>query len=653
MRVREGLDALCPKCGAPCTTVTQVRQTRKLRLVDLFPCFLASLFPPSRKSSPSWAACICHRASMDGDDPLNIVPSYLLPSAALFFAAFSLIGSLPSLVPAVVSNEDAAEQTQRTRERRVRERLDREVDLSDAGYRRQRMRVRALMGLALLEVIGWSIATGHEQDWAVKGATTIAWAAILLRLTLHSNHTPSIRLLVALVALFLASLQQSLEYLPRPSPRRLVYHAVDLANLVMSISIVLSMPMAPGGWEAVVDEEERQRIKAGAIVEEQEDLVATYDACPTTPEDYTSLFASFTYNWMNGIMALAKSRPLLPADIWRLHAINDTRLLWARFKQTAPQRRLAFRLVKANARDVSLDFVYKIISVSFDYATVYLLRAILESVSAAAAADEEGAPPPPPGQWTQRQRAFVFALASLLLKLAQYSFNLLNFHHARQVGMRTRSIMVAELFEKALKRRSMAGVVSTKADPKAKGTDASTDESKFKSSEEQQKKEDASTAGADVGKLVNIMSSDTNTLLRLGCDAHQLYGAPFEVLVAVIFLYNILGWSALAGFSVFLLSTPLNYLQGRQMVGFQQRWKQATDRRMSLVSELLGAARFVKLQGVGSQWEGRIVEARKKEIRALLGVRIVQLGFAVTYIFLPYLVTLVSFFFYVVVQGQT
>lgn len=411
--------------------------------------------------------------------------------------------------------------------------------------------------------------------------------------------------------------------------------------------------------------------------------------CPTTPEDYTSLGSTLTYSWMAPIMRLALQRPLLPSDIWRLRFTNDTRIIFSKFRAGARNARgekigLALRIVKANLRDVVLDAIYKVCGVTLAYAGPALMKKILEAISQAAAPNQ---PPIEPGEWTPRQRAFIFALTTLLLTFVRYIAELLNFHHARQVGLRIRSEMVAALFEKALRRRNMAGAIDPLPQPEAdvktkrqarhdaartaKGHAAkrelsgSVDGGAIDERDVAEIEADAttqmqprpssdrpSTSSADVGKVVNMMSLDVNVLLRMGCDLHQLYGAPAEVIIATVFLYRILGWSALAGFSILILAMPLNYLQGRRSYTAQRDWKHKTDKRMGLVTELLSAARFIKLQGVASQWRERVLDARSKEIRALLRVRFAELGFTVIFAALPIAVSLFSFFCYVKVQGN-
>lgn len=360
-------------------------------------------------------------------------------------------------------------------------------------------------------------------------------------------------------------------------------------------------------------------------------------------------------------------------------------MLFSKFRTTqynskGQRRGIASRLLAANARDVTLDAIYKVIGVTLSYAAPALMRQILEAIGKAA--EEDGHNERAPGEWTPRSRAFVFALIALLLTLVRYIAELLNFHHARQVGLRVRSVMVAELFEKALKRRYVAGEValSAKDDDKAEtpglrekaarafrradrqkaeatpridgaGTNDAAAEEADKETAAPQSSEPM-TSSADVGKVVNMMSSDVNVLLRLGCDLHQLYGAPAEVLISGIFLTRLLGWSALAGFSLLVLATPINYIQGKFSVHASRDWKTKTDKRMGLVTELLSAARFIKLQGVAAQWRERVLDARTAEISALLRVLFTELGFTIIFAALPIGVSLLSFFCYVKVQGK-
>lgn len=541
---------------------------------------------------------------------------------------------------------------------------------------------------------------------------------------------PLFVLLVTLLQLINAAVRL-LEFLPLfvGSPGELpwasiVADTIDLIACLTVVQIILSMPVHAGGIHSQVPRRERQRLVTGEVVEETEDIKKDYELCPTTPEDYASLISTLTYTWMHPIQALSLKRPLLPADVWRLRSINDTRILSANFAKTAyigndetgadgrrEKRSLRRRLLIANANDIALDFFYKICGVTLAYAGPALMNQILQCVTDAAAAEQrtgfwvltaDGFTRPVKDAakldtqvvWTPRQKAFVLALVSLVFTFIRYVAELKNFHHARQVGLRLRSILVVEMFEKALKRRNISGgssdeggkdgkrSVSTassaqesdsrevdgdgeeeeeehesapllgsngKENGKAKKTDHIKDNRKR---EEEDKEKDESSRQADVGKVVNMMASDINRLLRLGCDSHQLYGAPLELVISTVFLYRLMGWSSIVGFLLMALATPMTYYLGKKLTKLQRAWKEATDRRISLVAELITAIRFVKLQGTEERWKERVLESRRVELHKLLAQRLSSLGLTVLFVAMPITCELVTFYIYVVVQGR-
>lgn len=80
--------------------------------------------------------------------------------------------------------------------------------------------------------------------------------------------------------------------------------------------------------------------------------------------------------------------------------------------------------------------------------------------------------------------------------------------------MRLRSELTSIVFDKTLSRRDMSGRARPVDD------DGNQPES------------------TDVGRAVNLISGDTNRVLRMGCDGHLLYGAPLEIALGLIFLYK-------------------------------------------------------------------------------------------------------------------
>lgn len=171
----------------------------------------------------------------------------------------------------------------------------------------------------------------------------------------------------------------------------------------------------------------------------------------------------------------------------------------------------------------------KLVAVFLNYLRPYWIQRLLESLSAAAASSSE------PPSWSPRDQAYVYALLAVFSMVLRSLTELQHYHLARRIGMRLRSELTVAIFEKALRRRDMKGRT------------------------EGNKKEEAKEKGrenASVGRVVSLISEDTNRVLRMGCDAHLIYGSPFEILLALSFLYNLMGWSAFVGFAILVVAVP-------------------------------------------------------------------------------------------------
>jgi hypothetical protein len=104
----------------------------------------------------------------------------------------------------------------------------------------------------------------------------------------------------------------------------------------------------------------------------------------------------------------------------------------------------------------------------------------------------------------------------------------------RRAQIRIRTLLMASIYDKALKRKDFSGAVrkdDADKDPKS---------------------------SADVGKIVNMMSGDANQIAFLVSGMYFIYGAPFEIALAGVYLYKLLGWSAFSGLIVLAVFWPLN-----------------------------------------------------------------------------------------------
>jgi len=61
-----------------------------------------------------------------------------------------------------------------------------------------------------------------------------------------------------------------------------------------------------------------------------------------------------------------------------------------------------------------------------------------------------------------------------------------------------------------------------------------------------------------VGEIVNLMSIDAQRLMDLMIFLHHIWSSPFQIILAIIFLYVAMGPSVFAGVAVLVLMIPFS-----------------------------------------------------------------------------------------------
>ncbi|KAK0528927.1 hypothetical protein OC834_003880 [Tilletia horrida] len=513
----------------------------------------------------------------------------------------------------------------------------------------------AMLSIAFISVASSSAQVGSSAGKASLSVTSVelmlSWLVVAAALIRRLPQTPPYFLLILVHVLGAVALLRLLDHLPQLAGGAVVppWPTLDLLLCCVFIYMGLATPMSPGGFEAVLTQAEQQRLASGEVVEEAEELEQVYSDCPTSPEDYASLWGIVSYRWMNEIQRLALLRPLRATDVWRLRDVNDVRLLYAKYRRL-PGGLLA-RVLRTNANDIALDALYKVIGVTLAYAGPAIMKQILDAI---AVSDGDNRPPGAGEEWTARQRAFIWAVVGLALTIVRFMSELQNFHHARQVGLRVRITLVQELFEKALKRRDISIARTASAPGPTSGTGTPTNTPQDVQSE-QCGIVDSALGAADLTTVAEAEADRETAILNDKGDMQEradigrlinLYGAPAEVIIATTFLYSILGWPALAGFSILVLALPLNYLLGQRNMRLQRQYAEDRDARLNLMSELIGAIKFLKLQATERFWKAKVIDSRDEELKRLLACKINSFLFELLWSAIPIMVTLLAFFLY-------
>ncbi|RMD43860.1 hypothetical protein DV735_g1180, partial [Chaetothyriales sp. CBS 134920] len=123
--------------------------------------------------------------------------------------------------------------------------------------------------------------------------------------------------------------------------------------------------------------------------------------------------------------------------------------------------------------------------------------------------------------------------------------------------------------------------------------------------------------GWNNGKVINLMSTDTYRVDQASGMFHIAWTAPIHILLVLIVLIINIGYSALAGYALLIISVPLLGKTVRALFARRRKISKVTDQRVTLTQEILGSVRFVKYFGWETSFLDRLKEIRSREIRAI------------------------------------
>ncbi|KAJ7123089.1 multidrug resistance-associated ABC transporter [Mycena epipterygia] len=391
---------------------------------------------------------------------------------------------------------------------------------------------------------------------------------------------------------------------PLPSTPTLVGLGANLALVLVLLYITVQMPM-------------NLRVK-------NEDVGQA-----VSPEDCTRLWEWITFSWVYPLVKHGTHDTLNEKDVWDLSPTLQSRQTFRKF-QSIQRATLLRRLFAASSRDMILDFVGTIASVVFAYSGPFFLKHLLDSI-------DKSDPTP-----RDKGMAYIYAGLMSLGSILKAQCDLHHLWYLRRACTRIRSELMAAIYEKTLKRKDFSGVVDKEKTGKAVPK-AATKEDKAKAKAEANDPK----AGADTAKILNLMSSDAGEIASVTSILYYLYGAPFEVGIGSVFLYQLMGWSAFAGFGVMVACWPINTYITKRGVAISKGKYKARDKRMSVVNELIGSIKFVKFFAWEERWIDRVMAARKEEMRWIVKGRLNSLSFTAIFTFTPIAFSVVSFFSYV------
>jgi ABC-type multidrug transport system fused ATPase/permease subunit len=169
------------------------------------------------------------------------------------------------------------------------------------------------------------------------------------------------------------------------------------------------------------------------------------------------------------------------------------------------------------------------------------------------------------------------------------------YFYGRRCGIICRTIIIDELYKKSLHR--VQGV-------SAEGENAS------------------------LGKIVTLMSVDTESIRQLSSNLHLfLIEIPISAVVSISSLYFLIGWSSFVGILLVFAIGPISKKLSQLMIKYQKLLLENTDKRVSMINEMLQGVRIIKYFAWEEHFIEQITQAREKELNSLKRLWNIYLGF--------------------------
>ena len=341
------------------------------------------------------------------------------------------------------------------------------------------------------------------------------------------------------------------------------------------------------------------------------DALGDEDECPI---EYADVFSILTFGWMTPMMKFGYQQFLTQDDLWNLRKRDTTRVsgqvmedAWAsELEKKHPSLWMA--MFRGFGGPYFRATVIKTVSDALAFVQPQLLRLLINFVDSR----RSGNPNPQPVI-----RGAAIALAMFAVSVSQTVCLHQYFQRAFETGMRVKSGLTAMIYSKSM-RLSNEG-----------------------------------RAAKSTGDIVNYMAVDTQRLQDLTQYGQMLWSAPFQIILCMASLYQLVGISMLAGVAAMIIMIPVNGFIARIMKTLQKEQMTNKDSRTRLMTEILNNMKSIKLFAWGQAFMNKLNYVRNdQELKTLRKIGAAQAFANFTWSTTPFLVSCSTFTVFVLTRDQ-
>ncbi|KAI9797008.1 MAG: hypothetical protein M1833_005841 [Piccolia ochrophora] len=357
---------------------------------------------------------------------------------------------------------------------------------------------------------------------------------------------------------------------------------------------------------------------------------------PPVPEERSvskeygaSFWSVLTFQWMGPLMRVGYQRPLESNDIWLVNPERATDVMAVKLSaafQKGVEDRYKYPLLWAMYETFKKEFLIggacQLVANVLQVISPFTLRYLIAFATDAYYAQQTGSQPPHIG------KGLGLAFGITAMQVVQ-SFGTNHYiYRGMMVGGESRAVLIAVIFEKAMKISGRAKAGGREIDEDSPKVVENTDSNSTKRDKSEKRKGAKVTPndGKDIsgdgrgwgnGRIVNLMSTDTYRIDQASGMFHLIWTAPLAMIITLVVLLINITYSALAGFGLLVIGTPILTKAIKSLFLRRKAINKITDQRVSLTQEILHAVKFVKYFGWETSFLERIGGIRQREIRAI------------------------------------
>ncbi|KAG7839730.1 hypothetical protein KL942_003341 [Ogataea angusta] len=354
-----------------------------------------------------------------------------------------------------------------------------------------------------------------------------------------------------------------------------------------------------------------------AIVYEEEGVTPS-------PETTSSLIDIMTYGYLDKMVFSSYWKPITMEEVWGLRYDDYSHDVLIRFHKLRSSIRFTLRLFLQFKKELALQTLCTCVEAILIFVPSLCLKKILEYIESP--------------HTKSRSMAWFYVLIMFGSGLIACSFSGRSLFLGRRICTRMRSILIGEIYSKALRRR--LGTTE-----KEKPTEEEDDKSAKPKKEEE-------SSNKELGGIINLMAVDAFKVSEIGGYLHYFPNSFVMAAVAIYMLYKLLGWSSLIGTATLIAILPINYMLVEKLSKYQKQMLLVTDKRIQKTNEAFQNIRIIKYFAWEDKFADTIMKIREEELGYLVGRCVVWALLIFLWLVVPTVVTLITFYAYTVIQGS-